>query len=91
MSHPLTRSPSTIRLTLINIRPFPKQPPRQLLIRMRLDTQRRADAQHLEQERQRPVLCVRERGRNAAVLAADERRVGGEVLGERERGGGGGV
>jgi hypothetical protein len=39
-------------LTLVNIAPLPMQLLRQLLIRMRLHTQRLANAQHLEQERQ---------------------------------------
>jgi hypothetical protein len=75
-----------LQLTFVDLWPFPMQPLRQSLIRVRLDAQRLADTQHLEQEGQVSLGGV-------GVFGYD--RFGqvflwirGEDLGERAGGGG---
>lgn len=83
----VTRDKNNRNLTLVHLWLLLEQPLRQRLIRVRLDTQRRADAQHFEKKRQAAICGIGKGGRD---FFADERRVGSDEGGQGAEGGGGG-
>lgn len=85
-ARPSVSDHAKLQLTFVDLWPFPVQPLRQSLIRVRLDAQRLADTQHLEQEGQMTLGSIGVFGDDG--FGQVFLWIGGEDLGERAGGGG---